>query len=63
MGYWKQQQIERQELEAVLCTVCQDRQREVRCLRCDEPTVCRFCADQGHSTSCDYCRHIADKDD
>jgi hypothetical protein len=61
MGYYKDLLIEEQWLEEHLCRVCEDRMREVGCIRCAEPTICRFCSEQGHSSLCAYCDHVAYK--
>jgi hypothetical protein len=63
MGAAKQALLQEMGLRERLCACREDRHRTERCPRCDELTVCRLCWENGAPALCDYCRHVAGKDD
>jgi hypothetical protein len=63
MGAMKQHLLEQMWLEEILCPICRDRQRTVRCDFCGELWVCRWCRERGASSMCDSCEDVWIKDD
>ena len=49
------------------CSRCEkaEHTRTPECIRCGEPVkLCADCAEEeGDTVTCDYCRHVAEKDD
>lgn len=65
MGSSKQMWIEEMESQRLSCCVCYENTNlGSDCIRCGEPVaLCGSCKEQDQSAVCEYCSHVAGKDD